>query len=238
MKQLSATYHMDGAPNATLHATPSLVMRSCPVLASLVVASLVLVCPSVAAADEALWALMRGGGQVIFMRHAVTTPGVGDPAGFRLDDCSTQRNLTDAGRDDARRVGTAFRTRAIPVGRVLSSPWCRCLETARLAFGAAETWAPLSNLFDNRAREAEQMRALRDRRAPARRRQRGARHARLRRPSAHRNPAGARRAGRAHPRGLRALSRRRTSHALTGGRRAGDRLEVLHSAARTGADID
>ena len=135
-------------------------MRSCPVLASLVVASLVLVCPSVAAADEALWALMRGGGQVIFMRHAVTTPGVGDPAGFRLDDCSTQRNLTDAGRDDARRVGTAFRTRAIPVGRVLSSPWCRCLETARLAFGAAETWAPLSNLFDNRAREAEQMRAL------------------------------------------------------------------------------
>jgi phosphohistidine phosphatase SixA len=63
------------------------------------------------------------------MRHAVTTPGVGDPAGFRLDDCSTQRNLTDAGREDARRVGGTFRTRGIPVGRVLSSPWCRCLET-------------------------------------------------------------------------------------------------------------
>lgn len=101
-------------------------------------------------------------GPVILMRHAVTTPGVGDPPGFKLDDCSTQRNLTDAGREDARRVGTAFRARGIPVGRVLSSPWCRCLETARLAFAAAEPWAPLSNLFDNRAREPEQLRALRE----------------------------------------------------------------------------
>jgi broad specificity phosphatase PhoE len=133
-------------------------MRACLLL----FASLVLACPSLATADEALWELMRGGGQVIFMRHAVTTPGVGDPAGFRLEDCSTQRNLTDAGREDARRVGATFRSRGVPVGRVLSSPWCRCLETARLAFGGSETWAPLSNLYDNRAREAEQMRALRE----------------------------------------------------------------------------
>jgi len=132
-------------------------MRLCVVFASVV-----LICPSLATADEALWDLMRGGGQVVFMRHAVTTPGVGDPAGFRLEDCTTQRNLTDAGREDARRVGAAFLSRGIPVGRVLSSPWCRCLETARLAFGGSETWTPLSNLFDNRAREAEQMRALRE----------------------------------------------------------------------------
>ncbi len=132
-------------------------MRLC-----LLLASLLLAIPARAAADEALWQLLRGGGQVIFMRHAITTPGVGDPAGFRLDDCSTQRNLTDAGRQDARRVGGAFRTRGIPVGRVLSSPWCRCMETSRLAFGTAEPWAPLSNLFDNRAHEAEQMRALRE----------------------------------------------------------------------------
>jgi broad specificity phosphatase PhoE len=145
------------APNATLHVTPSLVMRLC-----LLLASLLLALPSRAAADEALWQLLRSGGQVIFMRHAITTPGVGDPPGFRLDDCSTQRNLTDTGREDARRVGAAFRTRGIPVGRVLSSPWCRCIETSRLAFGTAEPWAPLSNLFDNRAREAEQMRALRE----------------------------------------------------------------------------
>jgi phosphohistidine phosphatase SixA len=127
----------------------------------LLLVSLVLAVPSRAVADEALWQLMRGGGQVILMRHAVTTPGVGDPAGFKLDDCSTQRNLTDAGREDARRVGATFKARSIPVGRVLSSPWCRCLETARLAFGAAEPWAPLSNLFDNRAAETEQLRALR-----------------------------------------------------------------------------
>jgi broad specificity phosphatase PhoE len=132
-------------------------MRLC-----LLLASLLLALPSRAAADEALWQLLRSGGQVIFMRHAITTPGVGDPPGFRLDDCSTQRNLTDTGREDARRVGAAFRTRGIPVGRVLSSPWCRCIETSRLAFGTAEPWAPLSNLFDNRAREAEQMRALRE----------------------------------------------------------------------------
>src|SRR5499426_2439794 len=133
-----------------------------PVLVTLVLIMLVVAGPPRAAADEALWELMRGGGQVVFMRHAGTTPGVGDPAGFRLDDCATQRNLTDAGREDARRVGTAFRQRAIPVGRVLSSPWCRCLETSRLAFGKAEPWTPLSNLFDNRANEAEQLSALRE----------------------------------------------------------------------------
>jgi len=128
----------------------------------LLLAVLTLVLPARAAADDAVWELLRGGAQVVLMRHTITTPGVGDPAGFRLDDCATQRNLTAVGREDARRVGAAFRQRAIPVGRVLSSPWCRCLETSRLAFGKAETWTPLSNLFDNRANEAEQMRALRE----------------------------------------------------------------------------
>ena len=128
----------------------------------LLLAVLVLVAPARAVADDALWELLRGGAQVVLMRHTITTPGVGDPAGFRLDDCATQRNLTDAGREDARRIGAAFRQRSIPVGRVLSSPWCRCLEASRLAFGAAEVWAPLSNLFDNRAREAEQLHALRE----------------------------------------------------------------------------
>jgi phosphohistidine phosphatase SixA len=128
----------------------------------LLLAVLALVAPAPADADDAVWELLRGGAQVVLLRHTITTPGVGDPTGFRLDDCATQRNLTDAGREDARRVGAAFRQRAIPVGRVLSSPWCRCLETSRLAFGGAEVFAPLSNLFDNRAREAEQLRALRE----------------------------------------------------------------------------
>jgi phosphohistidine phosphatase SixA len=128
----------------------------------LLLALVLLLAPSPARADDALWELLRGGGQVVMMRHAVTTPGVGDPPGFRLDDCATQRNLTDEGRADARRVGAAFRARGILIGRVLSSPWCRCVETARLAFGGSEVWTPLSNLFDNRSREPEQMRALRE----------------------------------------------------------------------------
>jgi len=53
----------------------------------------------------------------------------GDPPGFRLDDCATQRNLTDEGRGHAKRIGEAFRAHAIPVERVLSSPWCRCVLT-------------------------------------------------------------------------------------------------------------
>jgi broad specificity phosphatase PhoE len=85
---------------------------------------------------------------------------VGDPPKFRLDDCTTQRNLTEAGRADARRVGEAFRARGVPVGRVLSSPWCRCLETARLAFGAAEVSTPLSNLYGRSEATVEQVRQL------------------------------------------------------------------------------
>ena len=112
---------------------------------------------SAASADE-LWALLRGGGQIVLLRHGTTTPGVGDPPGFRLDDCATQRNLVEAGRDESRRVGAAFRAQRVPVGRVLSSPWCRCLETARLAFGRAEPWPALANLFGRQDR-ADALRA-------------------------------------------------------------------------------
>jgi broad specificity phosphatase PhoE len=117
-----------------------------------------------ARADEALWSLLQGGGQVVLVRHALTTPGVGDPEGMVLADCATQRNLSDEGRAHARQLGEAFRARAVPVGRLLSSPWCRCLETARLAFGTApQTSTALSNLFgrgDPQGRQVAQLRAL------------------------------------------------------------------------------
>jgi broad specificity phosphatase PhoE len=119
--------------------------------------------PSPALADETLWSLLKKGGRVVLMRHAVTTPGVGDPPGFRLDDCSTQRNLTDDGRRDAQRVGAEFRARGVVVENVLSSPWCRCVETANLAFGKAEISTALSNLFthpQNRDRQVREMREL------------------------------------------------------------------------------
>lgn len=92
--------------------------------------------PGSARADERLWDLLKSGGQVVLIRHTITTPGAGDPPGMRLDDCASQRNLTDAGRRHARRTGEEWRARKIPVERVLSSPWCRCLETARLAHGS------------------------------------------------------------------------------------------------------
>ncbi len=117
--------------------------------------------PGASLADEALWGLLEAGGQVALIRHASTVPGFGDPPGFQLDDCATQRNLSEAGRDEARRIGAAFRARGVPVERVLSSRWCRCLETARLAFGSAEPWAPLDSFFDDRSREPEHTRQVR-----------------------------------------------------------------------------
>jgi broad specificity phosphatase PhoE len=134
-------------------------MRHALWLLALVAAMLAV--PAAATADPALWTLLEGGGQVVLIRHAITTPGVGDPPGMRLDDCSTQRNLTDEGRRDARRLGEAFRARRIAVDRVLSSQWCRCMETARLAFGAAEVWPPLGNLFGRPEASDEQVRRMR-----------------------------------------------------------------------------
>ena len=117
-----------------------------------------------AAADEALWALLRGGGQVLFIRHASTVPGVGDPQGFTLEDCATQRNLSDAGRAEARRLGELLRRHDVPVETVLSSPWCRCIETAELAFGRVDgKWAALSNLFGRHPNADPQVKEMRPR---------------------------------------------------------------------------
>ena len=116
-----------------------------------------------ASADPAMWALLRDGGQIVLIRHAVTDPGVGDPPGFRLDDCRTQRNLSAAGREEAKRLGAAFRAQRIPIAQVMSSPWCRCLDTARIAFGQARADPMLGNLFthgENTVRQQAQFQAL------------------------------------------------------------------------------
>lgn len=92
-----------------------------------------------------IWLAMDDGAAVL-MRHA-EAPGGGDPPGFRLDDCTTQRNLDEVGRDQARRIGQAFRERGIRVGRVLSSRWCRARDTARLAFGESVQEAEVFDSF-------------------------------------------------------------------------------------------
>ena len=97
---------------------------------------------------DAVWAALRTPGAVIVLRHSYA-PGGFDPPGARLDDCSTQRNLDDNGRAQARRIGEAFREHGISVGKVLSSPRCRCLDTGRLAFGQAQPWTPLQGALSD-----------------------------------------------------------------------------------------
>lgn len=88
------------------------------------------------------------GGWVLLMRHAQTVAGTGDPPNFRIGDCATQRNLSDAGRAQARRTGEALRAAGVRIDRTLSSQWCRCEDTARLAFGAFESAPALNSFFD------------------------------------------------------------------------------------------
>jgi hypothetical protein len=87
---------------------------------------------SPAKAGEGLLALVKAGGHALIMRHAQTVSGVGDPPGFRLDDCATQRNLSEAGRAQARAWSERLRAAGLASAPVLSSQWCRCLDTGRL----------------------------------------------------------------------------------------------------------
>ncbi len=80
------------------------------------------------------WSDLTQPGAIVLFRHA-TAPGIGDPAEFKLNVCTTQRNLDDKGRAEARKLGEQFRSRKINVGAVLTSQWCRTRETGRLAFG-------------------------------------------------------------------------------------------------------
>ena len=122
---------------------------------ALFVAALVF-CPAPVFADEAAaWAALRAGGHVALIRHASTQPGLGAPPGYRLDDCSTQRNLSAAGREESRRLGERFRKEGVAVEKVFTSPWCRCRDTARDAFGKADDWEALASFFDKPHRDPE-----------------------------------------------------------------------------------
>jgi phosphohistidine phosphatase SixA len=108
-------------------------------------AVLPIVTPASAADDSTeAWAALAGGGHIALIRHGNAPPGYGgDPPGFRFDDCKTQRNLDDKGRAQGKALGEAFRSHGVRVDRVLSSPVCRCMDTASLmAVGTVESsWA-------------------------------------------------------------------------------------------------
>jgi broad specificity phosphatase PhoE len=114
--------------------------------------------------DEApVWQALRSGGSALLMRHAQTEPGIGDPPGLRLGDCRTQRNLSAAGRAQAQHFGERLRAGGVRIDELRSSQWCRCLDTARLAFPAlpVQPFAPLNSFFDDRRTEPEQTAAVR-----------------------------------------------------------------------------
>jgi phosphohistidine phosphatase SixA len=126
------------------------------VLAGITAMSLLLPAQAQTPLEEAAWAALKQPNAVVLFRHA-NAPGGGDPAGLVMGDCSTQRNLDDVGRAQAKRIGEQFRARGVKVGAVRSSQWCRTRETAELAFPAQVQDAPAFNsFFANRAAEPQQ----------------------------------------------------------------------------------
>ena len=109
--------------------------------------------PAAHADEAAALAALRQGGHVALMRHTDAPGGAGDPPGFTLEDCATQRNLSDRGRRDAGAIGQRLKAADITFAKVLSSPWCRCLDTARLMqAGNVEIAQTVSNAFAQRDR--------------------------------------------------------------------------------------
>lgn len=125
-----------------------------------VLALLLLVVPAAADATESGWALLRDGGHVVLLRHAMVT-GTTDPANFDIEKCATQVNLSVRGKQQARKIGALFGARAAPVERLLSSRYCRGLDTARIAFRAEpEPFAPLDLLKTDASEKAAQIAAI------------------------------------------------------------------------------
>jgi len=100
-------------------------------------------------ADENIVEILKKGGNIIFIRHAIA-PGNGDPQNFDISNCSTQRNLSKDGELQALKIGKFFKENDIKLTKVLSSEWCRCKDTAKIAFGNYETKNFLNSFYDER----------------------------------------------------------------------------------------
>ena len=102
--------------------------------------------PTSTFSNDELISKLQSGGNIVFIRHAIA-PGSGDPENFDLNDCSTQRNLSEHGINQSKKIGEFFRKNNIPIDKVLSSEWCRCKETSSLAFQNFETKNFLNSFF-------------------------------------------------------------------------------------------
>ena len=99
-------------------------------------------------ASEQAWDLTQDGNKIILIRHSLA-PGGGDPAGFKIDDCKTQRNLNKKGINQSKKIGKLFKKNKVPIYQVLSSQWCRCKDTAKYAFGKYNEFTALNSTFQS-----------------------------------------------------------------------------------------
>ena len=106
---------------------------------------------------------LEEGGKLIFIRHAYA-PGSGDPDNFNLNDCSTQRNLSKEGQRQAEYIGEFFRNNKVKIDKVLSSEWCRCKETAKIAFKNFSTNSFLNSFYSSKfaKNKDKQVKALKE----------------------------------------------------------------------------
>ena len=94
------------------------------------------------------WEPAKEGNKVILIRHSIA-PGSGDPSGFKIKDCKTQRNLSKEGIDQSKKIGKLFKKNKVPIDQVLSSQWCRCKDTAKYAFGNYKEFTALNSTFQS-----------------------------------------------------------------------------------------
>ena len=99
-------------------------------------------------ASEQAWNLAEEGDKIILIRHSLA-PGGGDPPGFKIDDCKTQRNLNRKGVNQSKKIGKLFKKNKVPVDQVLSSQWCRCKDTAKYAFSNFKEFTALNSTFQS-----------------------------------------------------------------------------------------
>jgi phosphohistidine phosphatase SixA len=110
---------------------------------------------------EQNWKPAQEGNKIILIRHSLA-PGGGDPIGFKIDDCKTQRNLNQTGINQSKKIGKLFKKNKVPIDQVLSSQWCRCKDTAKYAFGYYKEFTALNSTFQSTysKNEASQLKEL------------------------------------------------------------------------------
>ena len=119
--------------------------------------------PNISFSNNKFANILKEGKKIVFVRHALA-PGNGDPNNFNINDCSTQRNLNEEGRAQSEKIGNFFKNKNIKIHKVLSSEWCRCKETAKIAFGNYQTFNALNSFYDARfaKNKSKQIKDLKD----------------------------------------------------------------------------